>query len=259
MSKVKIALVTLLFAPVCLAESSYPTPEDAVRALYQALQNGNEAAVQDVLGSAKELASSGDEAIDRAEREQFVQKYQQMHRLARQSNGTRVLYIGAENWPFPIPLVSSGGAWRFDSEAGKAEVLFRRIGENEMMAVQACHTLAEREGSPAAVENAANHQTSTTEEDNDLVNMLLAQKTGASEPVTFHGYYFKILSRTGGAFSAIAYPVAYRSSGVMTFIVTQSKVVYEKDLGPAGPHTAQMLLNLRPDSTWHQADEERAN
>src|SRR5579864_7353338 len=77
------------------------------------------------------FSSAGDEIEDKLEREQFSQKYQEMHRLVREADGNTVLYIGAENWPFPIPLVSTNGAWHFDSDAGKSEILFRTIGENE--------------------------------------------------------------------------------------------------------------------------------
>ena len=70
--------------------------------------------------------ASGEPAIDKLDRETFIQKYQQMHRVGRESDGSMTLYIGAENWPFPIPLVQNNGAWRFDSDAGQKEVLFRR-------------------------------------------------------------------------------------------------------------------------------------
>src|SRR5712672_2591091 len=73
----------------------------------------------------------------------FRSKYQEMHRLVREADGTTVLYIGAENWPFPIPLASKDRAWYFDSDAGQAEILFRTIGEDETMALQVCHVVAQ--------------------------------------------------------------------------------------------------------------------
>ena len=85
----------------------------------------------EILGAGKELVSSDDDVQDKSERERFTRKYQEMHRLVREPDATTVLYIGAENWPFPIPLVSTDGAWSFDAKAGMEEVLFRRIGENE--------------------------------------------------------------------------------------------------------------------------------
>ena len=93
---------------------------------------------------ARRSPSSSDEVEDKLERERFSQKYQEMHRLVREPDGTTVLYIGAENWPFPIPLVSKNGAWYFDSDTGKQEILFRTIGENETTAIQVCEEFASR-------------------------------------------------------------------------------------------------------------------
>jgi DUF2950 family protein len=202
-------------------QPTYSSAEDATGALFQALLNGNEPAVQKVLGGDHELISCADAAADARDRELFVQKYQQMHRLARQSDGTTILYIGAENWPFPVPLVATNGAWRFDADAGAREVLFRRIGENE----------------------------------NTVMQTLLSGEVTESNAVPYHGYYFRIVSRSPEGFAAVAYPAAYRSSGVMTFVITPSKVVYEKDLGPAGARVAQAMRDIRADSTWAPAEE----
>ena len=109
--------------------------------LFQAVRQNDGAAVERMLGGPSELASSGDPAQDKVDREMFVQKYQEMHRLGRDADGSETLYIGAENWPFPIPVVKINGAWHFDSVAGVKEVLFRRIGENELTAIALCHEL----------------------------------------------------------------------------------------------------------------------
>src|SRR5260370_17103963 len=95
--------------------ATFSSPGEATNALFQAVQNGDEEALQRILGAGKEVTSSGDEIEDKLERERFSQKYQEMHRLVRDPDGTTVLYIGAENWPFPIPLVSktNSGAWYF--------------------------------------------------------------------------------------------------------------------------------------------------
>ena len=89
-----------------------------------------------------DVTSSGDALEDKLEREQFSRKYEEMHRLVREPDGTTVLYIGAENWPFPVPLVSKNGEWHFDSDSGKKEILARRIGENELTAIQICKEFA---------------------------------------------------------------------------------------------------------------------
>jgi Protein of unknown function (DUF2950) len=201
-------------------QTTYSSAEDASGALFHALLDGNERAVQKVLGGDHELISCADAAADGRDRELFVQKYQQMHRLARQSDGTKILYIGAENWPFPVPLVASKGAWRFDADAGAREVLFRRIGENEIAVMQA----------------------------------LFSGEVSENKAAPYHGYYIRIVSRSPQGFAAVAYPAAYRSSGVMTFVITPSKVVYEKDLGPTGARTVQTTSEIRTDSTWTPAD-----
>ena len=254
-----VASIAVLMASLApLAEASppsahsdqptYPSAEDAAGALFQALQSGNEPSVEKVLGADHELISTADAAADELDRKQFVQKYQQMHRLARQPDGTKILYIGAENWPFPVPLVATNGAWRFDSDAGAAEVLFRRIGENEITAMRACRSLAEAQQTPGTEVTAPAGADS-------LITTLLSPTASVDQAVPYHGYYFRIVSRSPDGFAAVAYPAAYRSSGVMSFVVTQNKAVYEKDLGPAGARTVQTAGKIRPDSTWVPADD----
>ena len=195
-----------------------------------------------ILGGGSELISSDDKAEDALEREHFVQKYQEMHRWVREPGGIATLYIGAENWPFPIPLVSRNGVWRFDSKAGSDEILFRRIGENEVTAIGMCDTLVTAETHPG-----------TDSEADRLVKTLLPE-VGASKPIPFHGYYFRILPNSGGGIAAIAYPAMYRSSGVMTFIVTQDGGVSEKDLGADTAKIAGAMTSYHADATWTPAE-----
>ena len=230
-------------------QPTYLSAEDAAGALFQAAQSGGEQAVQKVLGADDDLVSSRDAAADVLDRKLFVQKYQQMHRLARQPDGAKILYVGAENWPFPVPLVSRNGSWRFDTDAGATEVLFRRIGENELTAMHVCHSL-EAQRTPGT-----DNEATAPDGARSVISTLLSGTEGGNEAVPYHGYYFRILSRSPDGFTAVAYPAAYRSSGVMTFLVTQNKMVYEKDLGPAGAKTAQKMSKIRPDSTWTPADE----
>ena len=118
---------------------TFRSAAEASQSLFQAVQNNNVQAIANILGGPTDLTSCGDEAQDKADRELFIQKYKEMHRLGRETDGTVTLYIGAENWPFPVPLVEKNGAWRFDPNAGLKEVLFRRIGENELTAIVICH------------------------------------------------------------------------------------------------------------------------
>jgi Protein of unknown function (DUF2950) len=244
---VACALLMAGSVKLCLAgpsiQTTFPSPDDASRALVSAAQEHDERAVTEILGGGSELVGSDDKAGDTLDREHFVQKYQEMHRWVRESGAIMTLYIGAENWPFPVPLVSRNGVWRFDSEAGSNEIRFRRIGENEVTAIGMCDALVTAEKQPG-----------TDSEANRLVKTLLPNIQSASKPIRFHGYYFHIMSNSGGGFSAIAYPVMYRSSGVMTFVVTQDGGVSEKDLGKNTAKIAGAMTSYHSDATWVPAE-----
>src|ERR1700720_410840 len=121
------------------AQPTFQSTGEASQSLFQAVQGDNEEAIANILEGPTELTSSRDAGQDKLDREMFVQKYQEMHRLRRDADGSVTLYIGAENWPFPIPLVEKNGVWHFDPEAGAKEVIFRRIGDNEFTAIATCH------------------------------------------------------------------------------------------------------------------------
>jgi Protein of unknown function (DUF2950) len=246
------------------APRTFPSATEASQSLFQAVQRNDEQAIENILGGSTDLASSQDEAQDKLDRELFVQKYQEMHRLGRDADGSVTLYIGAENWPFPIPLVEKNGAWHFDSDAGLKEVLFRRIGRNELTAIATCHEFVADEKHYGAKPNTANPTDSSPA---SLVARAASHSAGG-DPVLFHGYYFRLLAtrptngtrretegKTTGAFALIAYPAAYRSSGVMTFIVTETDIVYEKDLGADTSALARAMTTFHKDATWHVADE----
>jgi hypothetical protein len=238
---------------------TFASPSEASSALFQAVQSEDEQAVEAILGAGKEVTSSSDEVEDKLEREQFSQKYQEMHRLVQEPDGTTVLYIGAENWPFPIPLVSKNGAWYFDSEIGTQEIKFRRIGANEATAIQVCEEFAMAKNEAEAK--------ATSEDPITQFAQSLASAGAANadnkESNPFHGYYFRIVTgnsaprtsgggkKTGGL-ALIAYPAEYQSSGVKTFVVTQKGVVFEKDLGP-GTTTVAPQMKARSGSSWHPA------
>jgi hypothetical protein len=245
------------------AQQTFSSATDASQSLFQAVQHNNVQAIANILGGPTELTSCGDEAQDEAERELFVQKYQEMHRLGREADGSVTLYIGAENWPFPVPLVEKNGTWHFDPDAGRKEVLFRRIGENELTAIAIGHEFV------AAVRG-YQAQSNTGNPADSFPTSLVAQAAGESasgDPVLLHGYYFRVLpthamngsrrtqGTTTGGFALIAYPAEYRSSGVMTFIITNNDVVYEKDLGANTSALASAMTRFHNDTTWHAADE----
>jgi hypothetical protein len=259
-------LLVMGFAETTFAQESQPktfsSPGKATNALFQAAQDGDEQGLEAILGAGKEVTSSNDEVEDKLEREQFSQKYKQMHRLVREPDGLTVLYIGAENWPFPIPLISKNGEWRFDSDSGMQEILFRTIGENETTAIQVCHTLAtpRNQQEPVAADDEIKQyarrlvaaSTASSENNNRVVN---------EEASPFRGYYFRVVPSGSASASqgkqhrliAVAYPAKYQSLGIMTFIVTNDGKVYEKDLGLDTTRVAQKIKAQKPNSSWHRA------
>jgi hypothetical protein len=262
----RLAAITLWMASgtgacVALAQQSaqpaFPSASEATQRLFQAVQTNDEGSIANILGGPTELTSSRDPGQDKVDRELFVRKYQEMHRLGREANGSVTLYIGAENWPFPIPLVEQNGVWRFDSDAGQKEVLSRRIGENELMAIANCHEFIAAEKRPHAEPNAGDPADSSPAS-------LVAKAASGSEdrdPIPFHGYYFRLLPTRPAKgkivveSTLIAYPAEYRSSGVMTFMVTKDGVVYEKDLGANTSALAKATTEFHKDASWRPADE----
>jgi hypothetical protein len=238
------------------AQQTFPSAPEASQTLLQAVQGNDEQAIANILGGPTDLTFSSDKGQDKLDRELFVQKYKEMHRLGHEADGSVTLYIGAENWPFPIPLVEKSGAWRFDSDGGMKEVMFRRIGENELTAMDICHEFVAAKKQDRARPNTAD------EADKSPASLLVkaASKSTGSDPVLFNGYYFKVLSTSPastskGGLAVIAYPAEYRSSGVMTFVVTGNDVVYEKDLGANTSALASAMTAFHKDASWRVADE----
>lgn len=274
-------------------QKTFSACEEASAALFDAVQRDDHSALLEILGpAATEIISCGDEAEDRSDRQQFVEKYKEMHRLVRESDGTTTLYVGAENWPTPIPLVHKGNRWYFDTVASRKEILFRRIGQNELETLAVCHELVvaqnEYHSEPrdgVLVKQYAPRFRSDNGKHNGLywkisdgdsespVGPLLTLASGedyakeTTQPRPFNGYYYRILTSQGrhapggakkylvqgrmtGGFAFVAYPAQYRSSGVMTFIVNQDGVVYQKDLGPRTTVHAKTMTDYAPDSTW---------
>lgn len=233
-----LALASLCVFPVAAEEGAmtFPSAAAASEGLFQAVRQNNRESIVQVLGGPSDLTSDGDQA----DRERFAQKYQEMHRLCREADGSVTLTIGAENWPFPIPLIEKSGVWRFDASAGMKEILFRRIGENETTAMAICHRFA------------AARKSSATEA--GVAAKLIGEAGGSEQP--FHGYHFREAGsgKSHDGFALIAYPAEYRATGVMTFIVGRNGVVYEKDLGSDTVAIATTLATFHKVSSWRRAD-----
>jgi len=289
-------LLTACFPAFSLAQQrgqkTFSSPEEASNELVTAAQSNDEKAMLEILGAeGKEIISSGDEVEDAQNRANFVQKYREMHRLVKEPDGTTVLVIGAENWPTPIPLVNKGDSWYFDTDAGKKEILFRRIGRNELSTIRVCQEVvaAQKQYYSTQHNEYAQQVFSDEGQHNGLywkaaegepqspIGPLVAQavaegypKGQNGPPIPYRGYLYRILNRQGkhapgGAksyivngkmtegFAFIAYPAEYRSSGVMTFIVGADGVLYQKDLGKKTEVLGKAMKEFNPDSTWQEA------
>ena len=273
----------------------FHSPEEASAALFAAAQQTDNRALLEILGPAgKDLVSSGDPAEDRKNRDHFVAKYNQMHRVAKERDGVMILYIGAENWPDPIPIVEKNSRWYFDTDAGKEEVLARRVGRNELATIDVCYELVDaQQHHYARTTNGEHRYALTFVGDNDGRDGLFSSGSGeqsvsprdaliasagvengtpaSHDPVPFNGYYFRVLTAQGNnaeggakiylvngkmvsGFAFVAYPAIYRSTGITTFVVNQNGIVYQKDLGPDTEKIVNAMTEYDPDSTWDRVD-----
>jgi hypothetical protein len=275
-------------------QKTFASAEEASQALVAAAQSNDQKAMLEILGpDGKQIISSGDAVEDAQTHANFAQKYHEMHRFVKEPDGSTVMYIGAENWPAPIPLRNKGGAWYFDTEAGQQEILYRRVGRNEMSAIKICEGLAAAQKEYYSTQHNEYAQQIFSDEGQHnglywkvadgepqspigpLVAAAVAEgyvKGQNGPPTPYRGYLFHTLTRQGknapgGAksyirdgkmtegFAFVAYPAEYRSSGVMTFIVGTDGVVYQKDLGKKTEVIGKALKEYNPDSSWQKADE----
>jgi len=278
-------------------QKTFSSAQEAADTLVAAAESNDERALLEILGpDAKQIVSSGDDVEDAQNRATFAQRYQQMHRLVKEPDGTITLYTGAENWPMPIPLVNKGKSWYFDTAAGKNEILHRRVGRNEISTIHICAQLVAAEREYYAAHNNEYAEKFLSDEGQQdglywkaadgqpqspigpLVASAVAEgytPTHDGSPSTpYRGYYYRMLTRQsasapGGAksyigggrmtegFAFVAYPAEYRSSGVMTFIVGKDGVVYRKDLGPNTATLAKAMKSFNPDSSWKKDEDQQ--
>src|SRR6266481_144624 len=224
-----LILVWLFVMPFASADDAasqqvFPTPDAAVSALVTAGTADDMKALSSVLGpDADQILSSGDPVADKNARDEFVRRYQEMHRLAYDDQGRVILYIGAGNWPVPIPLLKKGTVWVFDTAAGKDELLFRRIGRNELFTIKVLEDLAKAQSEYASDAHDGGSEgefaqkiLSDPGKQNGLywehaggqpespIGPLVAsataegyKKDNGGNPIPFHGYYYKVLTGQG--------------------------------------------------------------
>jgi len=275
-------------------QRTFPSIDDAARALVDAVKTGNRKEMLAILGEdGKGIIWSGDEVADKRGRDRFVTAWDEQHHFEA-GGGKVVMVLGRDNFPFPIPLVPDGPSWRFDTAAGKEEILNRRIGRNELNTIQTClaYVDAQREyyardpDRNSLLQYAQKFASAPGKRDGlywptkpgdapSPLGLLVARARGegytkkSSGPVAYWGYYYRILAAQGkdapggaydylahgrmiGGFAMVAFPAEYGVSGVMTFLVNQDGVVYQKDLGPQTESIARTMKQFNPDNTWEK-------
>jgi hypothetical protein len=300
-----LAALVSLFAAICVlgcsrqkteaasiaSQTTFTSPAEAGQALQTASRTLNNDALAHMVGpKSKAVLNSGNPVEDKAALQSFAAKYDRMNRWVTMTDGSRMLYIGSDNYPFPIPLVQdSSSRWYFNTTAGEKEILARRIGRNELLAIDASTSIANAEelyrqrshtytqtilGSPEK-QDGLHWEAPQDQAPSPLGRLGNFAKVAASSAVNgapvFDGYSFRILTAQGdkaksgaksymvggkmtAGFAVIATPVKYQDSGIMTFIVSRDGVVYQKDLGPNTANAAASITSYSPTEGWTPAD-----
>lgn len=279
------------------AQRTFATPQEAAKALLAAAESFDVPAMLEILGpDGKDLVSSPDAVQDKNNAAAFAAKakVKQQVMTGKQNPARATLVVGEEDWPFPVPIVKVKGAWQFDTKAGVQELLYRRIGSNELDAITICRGFVEAQKEYATL---ARQVTGVAQYAQKIISTpgkrdgLYWQNADGSPsgPISeaiaraieegyttnrgaYHGYYFKVLKGQGpaapmgemdyvikgvmiGGFALVAAPAEYRVTGVKTFLVGYDGVVYEKDLGPDTLEIAKKMERYNPDKTWKPTED----
>jgi Protein of unknown function (DUF2950) len=274
------------------AQRTFTSPDDAAKALVKAAQSESRDAMLAILGAGSDdIIHSGDATQDKAALAGFVSDYGVMHRFRNLDDGSELLITGTDNKSFPLPLKkNSAGQWYFDVEAGKKEILARRIGKDEIAAIDICAAIADAQQQYFSqphdgVRQYAEKFISDQGKQNGLywataegqakspLGPLVAYATADGYKVQqaqhqpFYGYYFAMLDKQGadakggeksyivngkmtGGFGVVAYPAQYRDSGIMTIIINRNGLAYQKGLGTTTGELAAAMTEFNPDKTW---------
>jgi len=285
-----LAAGTALAAPQG-SQRTFASPQEAAQALIDAAGHNDSAAMLKIFGpEGKDIVESGDPAEDKNGRAEFARMAHEKMQVEPDPGmpNRATLVVGPQDWPFPVPIVAKGGQWHFDAGAGRVEILARRVGRNEMTAIDVCRGYVEAQMEYAAADREsagmlqyAQKIISTTGkkdglywpgEPQNLVPKAFADASAAmlaegKKPEPYHGYYFHILKAQGpeaeggaldyvvkgkmiGGFALVAFPAEYGVSGIKTFMVNHHGVVYEKDLGTGTVALARQMTRFNPDKTW---------
>jgi hypothetical protein len=286
-----VALVVL--SQASQAQESFSSPEQAAAALADAVKSGTNRTILKVLGNAAEdIVSSGDEVADAEMRQRFTTAYDAKHSIKAEGNKKATLIVGNDDFPFPIPLYNTKSGWEFDTQVGRLEILYRRIGRNELNAIQTCLAFVDAQNEYAEKDRGqgvgvyAQRIVSSPgkkdglfwrdDSDPSPLGELAAEASSEGyqlegKGAPYHGYYYRILKAQGsdapggalnyvvngkmiGGFALIAYPAEYGNSGVMTFMVNHAGTVYQKDLGRRTYVNAKRMIVFDPDQTWKKVN-----
>ncbi len=270
--------------------NAYPTPDQAVEAFVTSLQSNDLNGLVAAFGKGSErLFRSPDSVADKNLRADFLKLYEARHELTTRADGSKVLVVGNDSWPLPIPLVKTDGGWAFDSPSGAEEIINRRIGRNELLTIQTMLAVGDAErdyyrvdrNGDKILEYAQKFRSTPGQHDGlywranageppspigELV-AAAAQEGYPASSTSLHGYRFLLLTAQGpaaqggaydyfvrksqiGGFAVLAYPVEYGESGVMTFIVNHDGIVYQRDLGKGTEEEAVQIKLFNPDKSW---------
>jgi hypothetical protein len=277
--------------PAPTQQRTFASADEAAQALAEAVRSGDAGKLLAVVGpSSKSWLFTGDQVSDRADWKRFLEGYDRKRAVAPEGDAKATLLVGEDDWPFPAPIVKKGGTWAFDANAGKEEVINRRVGRNELDTIQVLLAIvdAQREfaqshdgtyaklfRSTAGKQDGLYWPTKAGEKPSPLGELAAEAardgyggKGGKIEP--FHGYSYRMLMSQGksaqggaydyvangrmiGGFAVLAFPANYGLSGVKTFIVNHDGVVYEKDLGPGTAEAAAKVTKFDPAKGWEKA------
>jgi hypothetical protein len=292
LASVVTAASLLWLMPAAKAQQTFSSPDEAASALASAVKSGAKQDLLKVLGAdGEDIIDSGDEVADKESREKFLAAYDARHSV--KVDGKKAsLILGADDFPFPVPLIHTKTGWEFDTDSGRREILYRRIGRNELDTMQTILAFVDAENEYAdkdrgdGVGTYARRIVSSPgkrdglywpSDNNDSPLGELAAEANAegykagSGPKPYHGYYYRILTQQGssapggalnyivkgkmiGGFALVAYPADYGNSGVMTFIVNHAGTVYQKDLGEHTETIVKTMTSFDPDKSWKKVD-----
>jgi len=272
-------------------QKRFATAEEAANALTEAIRKDDDAAIQAMLGVSWSDLIPGNPTHDDYVRQRFLEAWDANHKLVPDGDNKMLVEAGTTGWISPMPLVKDAQGWRYDVEVGRKEIVAREIGRNELTVIQTLlaivdaqrdfvsldpmkfgvPTYARRLLSSPGKKDGLYWETKPGEPESPLGELVARAQPGDAAGEGYHGYRFRMLYGQGpdalggaysylinnrmiGGFAVIAWPLDYGETGVMTFMVSQSGDVYEKDLGPDTPTAAANITLFNPDKTWEKAD-----